>query len=207
MRRAIQGLHFYSFGLLRRLYDWVLTWAHRKYSNIALFLLAFTESSFFPIPPDVLQMALSLSRPKRAFLYAGIATIGSVLGAILGYFIGYFLYDTIGQAIIHTLGYEHQFEVVGEWYASFAFLAILISAFTPIPYKVFTLAAGFWHISLPVLVAASLIGRAGRFFLLAGLIYFFGPRMKEFIDKYFNLLTVIFLVLLISGFVALKYLL
>jgi len=202
----IKGMHLYTFGLLRRLYDWVISWAHKKYSSLALFILAFSESSFFPIPPDVLQIALSVSRPKKSFYYALLSSIGSVLGGILGYFIGLFLFDTIGNVIIDSLGYRAQFNVVGDLYKSYAFLAILASAFTPIPYKVFTIAAGFWQVGLLPLIAASVIGRSARFFLVATLIYFFGPKIKEFIDKYFNLLTIIFIVLLIGGFLIIKYL-
>ena len=199
-------LHLYTFGLLRKLYDWVLSWAHKKYSALALFILAFSESSFFPIPPDVLQIALSVSKPKKSFFYALVSSIGSVLGGIFGYFIGFFLFDSIGRFIIEALGYQAQFNAVGELYKSYAFLAILTAAFTPIPYKVFTIAAGFWQVGLLPLITASIIGRSTRFFLVATLFYFFGPKIKEFIDKYFNLLTIIFLVLLIGGFVAIKYL-
>ena len=202
----IKGFHLYAFGFLRRLYDWVLSWAHKKYSSAALFVLAFSESSFFPVPPDVLQIALSVSKPKKSFFYALISSIGSVLGGILGYFIGLFLFDTVGSFIINILGYQAQFEVVGNFYKSYAFLAILISAFTPIPFKVFTIAAGFWQVGLIPLIAASAIGRSARFFLVGTLLYFFGPKMKEFIDKYFNWLTIIFFILLIGGFLIIKYL-
>ena len=199
--------HFYTFGILRRLYDWVLSWAHKKYSSAALFVLAFSESSFFPVPPDILQIALSVSKPKKSFYYALIASVGSVLGGILGYFIGLFLFDTIGNLIINSLGYQAQFNSVGDLYKSYAFLAILVSAFTPIPYKVFTIAAGFWQVGLLPLIAASIIGRSARFFLVATLIHFFGPKIKEFIDKYFNILTIIFIILLIGGFLIVKYIL
>lgn len=198
--------YLYTFGLLRKLYDWALSWANKKYSSAALFILAFAESSFFPVPPDVLQIALSVSKPKKSFFYALISSIGSVLGGILGYFIGLFLFDTIGRVIINTLGYQTQFDAVGTLYKSYAFLAILVSAFTPIPYKVFTIAAGFWQVGLLPLIAASTIGRSARFFIVATLFYFFGPRVKEFIDKYFNLLTVIFILLLVGGFLLIKYL-
>ena len=203
----IKGFHLYTFGLLRRLYDWVLSWTHKKYSSAALFVLAFSESSFFPVPPDVLQIALSVSKPKKSFFYALIASLGSVLGGILGYFIGLFLFDTIGSLIINTLGYQAQFDSVGNLYKSYAFLAILVSAFTPIPYKVFTIAAGFWQVGLLPLITASIIGRSARFFIVASLIYFFGPKIKEFIDKYFNLLTIVFIILLIGGFLIVKYIL
>ncbi|MBI2523371.1 DedA family protein [Candidatus Woesearchaeota archaeon] len=200
------ALHLYTFGFIRKLYEWVLSWAHKKYSPFALFILAFTESSFFPIPPDVLQMALSVSKPKKSFFFALISSIGSVLGGIFGYFIGFFLFDSVGKLIIDALGYQSQFDAVGNLYKSYAFLAILTAAFTPIPYKVFTIAAGFWQVGLFPLITASIIGRSARFFLVATLFYFFGPKIKEFIDKYFNWLTIIFIVLLIGGFIAIKYL-
>ncbi len=205
MLNKIKGLHIYTFGFLRKMYDWVLSWAHKKHSSFALFILAFSESSFFPVPPDVLQIALSVSKPKKSFFYALIASAGSVLGAVLGYFIGFFLFDTIGSGIINSLGYQAQFQTVGELYKSYAFLAILASAFTPIPFKVFTIAAGFWKVGLMPLILASVIGRSARFFLVATLLYFFGPKMKEFIDKYFNWLTIIFFVLMIGGFLIVKY--
>jgi len=200
------ALHLYTFGLLRKLYDWVISWSNKKHASKALFGLAFAESSFFPIPPDVLQIALSVSKPRNSFIYALISSIGSVLGGIFGYFIGFFLFDSVGKLIIDTLGYQAQFDAVGNLYKSYAFLAILTAAFTPIPYKVFTIAAGFWQVGLMPLITASLIGRSARFFLVATLFYFFGPKIKAFIDKYFNLLTILFIVLLIGGFIAIKYL-
>ena len=207
IKSKLGSFHFYTFGQLRKLYDWIISWAHKKYSSAALFVLAFAESSFFPIPPDILQIALSVSKPKKSFFYALVSSVGSVLGGILGYFIGLFLFDTIGSFIINTLGYQAQFNSVGDLYKSYAFLVILVSAFTPIPYKVFTIAAGFWQVGLLPLIAASAIGRSARFFLVALLFYFFGPKIKEFIDKYFNLLTIVFLVLLIGGFFVIKYIL
>lgn len=201
----IKGLHVYAFGVLRKLYEWVLSWAYKKYSSAALFILAFAESSFFPIPPDVLQIALSVSKPKKSFFYALISSIGSVFGGIFGYFIGLFLFDAVGSSIINVLGYQSQFQSVGNLYKSYAFLAILTAAFTPIPYKVFTIGAGFWKVGLFPLITASIIGRGARFFLVASLIYLFGPKIKDFIDKYFNLLTIAFIILLIGGFIAIKY--
>ena len=198
--------YLYTFGLLKKLYNWVLSWSNKKYSSAALFILAFSESSFFPIPPDILQIALSVSKPKKSFFYALISSVGSVLGGVFGYFIGLFLFGTIGSLIISSLGYQAQFNAVGDLYKSYAFLTILASAFTPIPYKVFTIAAGFWQVGLFPLIAASIIGRSARFFIVASLIYFFGPKIKGFIDKYFNLLTIIFIILLIGGFLIVKYL-
>src|SRR3989338_7542589 len=205
LNEKLGALHIYTFGFLRKLYDWVLSWAHKKYSSFALFVLAFTESSFFPIPPDVLQIALSVSKPKKSFFFALISSIGSVLGGIFGYFIGFFLFDSVGKLIIDALGYQPQFDAVGNLYKSYAFLAILTAAFTPIPYKVFTIAAGVWKVGLLPLITASVIGRSARFFLVATLIYMFGPKIKVFIDKYFNLLTIIFIILLVGGFIVIKY--
>ncbi len=194
------------FKLLRRLYDWVLSWTNTKYAPVALFLLAFAESSFFPIPPDILLIALAISLPKKSFKYALLCSAGSVLGGIFGYYLGYGAYDLIGAKIINSLGYEHYFELVGNYYRENAFLAVFTAAFTPIPYKVFTIAAGFWKINLITFVLASIFGRSLRFFIAAVLIYLFGARIKNFIDKYFNLLTIIFMLLLIGGFLIIKYL-
>jgi len=204
--KIVKGLHFYSFGLLRKLYNWVLSWANSKYSTLALAVNAFAESSFFPIPPDVLQISLSVSRPKKSYWYALIAGIFSVIGGIFGYLIGFFLFESIGKLIITNLGYEHYFQVVGQLYRDNAFLVILGSAFTPIPYKVFTIAAGFWSVGLFPLIVASTIGRFGRFFIVATLIYFFGERIKIFIDKYFNWLSILFFILVVLGFLTIKYL-
>ncbi len=189
------------------MYDWVLSWAHTKYGALALFILAFAEASFFPIPPDVLLIALCVSLPTRAFRFATISTIGSVLGGVLGYYIGYGLYETIGIKIIEAFHYQDVFETVGQLYSDNAFWAITAAGFTPLPYKVFTIAAGVWHLNLIIVIGASLLSRASRFFLVAGLLYMFGPRMKEFIDKYFNWLTLAFFVLLIGGFIVLKMIL
>ena len=195
-----------KIGVLRRMYNWVLSWAHSKYSAIALFLLAFVESSFFPIPPDVLLIALGISKPKKAWFYALICTLGSVLGGLFGYFIGYALYQSIGIKIINFFSYESYFNQVGALYQGNAFLFVLGAAFTPIPYKVFTIAAGVWSIPISTLLIGSVIGRGARFFILSGLIYFFGPRIRKFIDKHFNKLTVIFFLILIAGFFIIKYL-
>ncbi|MBN2014432.1 MAG: DedA family protein [Candidatus Altiarchaeota archaeon] len=203
--RIVGVLHFCSFGLLRRLYDWVLSWADSKYGSAALAFTAFAESSFFPVPPDILLIALSVSKPEKSFWYAFVAGFFSVLGGIFGYFIGLFLYDVIGRLIIEGLGYEQYFQVVGQLYRDNAFLAILGAAFTPIPYKVFTIAAGFWDVGLFSLVAASFIGRFSRFFVVGVLIRFFGARVKVFIDRYFNWLTLLFFVLVLLGYLCIKY--
>ena len=194
-------------NLVRRLYDWVLSWAETRYGTPALFVLAFTESSFFPIPPDVLQIALSAGKPKRAFWYATVSLVGSVLGALLGFLIGYVFWETTKNFFFNYVpGFSRElFETVSGHYADNAFLAIFTAAFTPIPYKIFTIAAGVCQISLLTLIIASLIGRGGRFYLVAAVMFFFGPTVKHWIEKYFDILSIIFTVLLIGGFVLIKF--
>ena len=193
--------------IIRRLYDWVLRWAETPYGVPALFILAFAESSFFPVPPDVLLITLAIAIPKKAFRYAAMCTVGSVLGGMLGYLIGLELIDLIGMPILKFYGVLHKYEYIQELYQKYDAWAVGIAGFTPIPYKVFTIAAGAFKINFPVFVLASAVGRAGRFFLVAVLIYKFGPSIKEFIDRYFNLLTVAFFALLFLGFLLVKYVL
>lgn len=192
-------------SIFRKLYDWVLHWAETPYAVPALFILAFAESSFFPIPPDVLLIALALSIPGKAFRYAAVCTFGSVLGGMAGYFIGYQLMDMLGVPILGFYGVMNKYEYIQTLYMKYDAWAVGIAGFTPIPYKVFTIAAGAFKIDFSVFVLASIASRAGRFLLVAGIIYFFGPTIKNFIDKYFNLLTLIFIVLLIVGFLLVKY--
>ncbi|MEF9475549.1 MAG: DedA family protein [Candidatus Mariimomonas ferrooxydans] len=192
-------------SIFRKLYDWVLHWAETPYAVPALFILAFAESSFFPIPPDVLLIALALSIPGKAFRYAAVCTFGSVLGGMAGYFIGYQLMDMVGVPILGFYGVMDKYEYIQALYMKYDAWAVGIAGFTPIPYKVFTIAAGAFKIDFPVFVMASIAGRAGRFLLVAGIIYFFGSAIKNLIDKYFNLLTLIFIVLLIVGFLLIKY--
>ena len=203
--RVLQFLYYCSFGWVRHLYEWVLSLAESKHAEQALCALAFAESSFFPIPVDVLQITLSLAKPKRSYWYAFLSTVFSIFGGIFGYLLGYFLYESIGKVIIESLGYQHYFLMIGNLYQQNAFLAILGAAFTPIPYKVFTLAAGFWQLGIMPLIVASLIGRAGRFFIVATLTYFYGERVKEFLEKHFNWLTFAFFMVGIVIYVSLRY--
>lgn len=191
--------------MLRKLYDWVLHWAETPYGSWALFLLAFCESSFFPIPPDVLLIALAVAIPKRSFRYAMICSAGSVLGGCLGYLIGWQFMAGIGERIIAFYGLTQKIDYIQGLYMAYDAWAIGIAGFTPIPYKVFTISAGAFHINFMVFVIASLVSRSARFFLVGGLIYIFGPKIKAFIDKYFNVLAVAFTVLLVAGFVVIKF--
>ncbi len=190
----------------RRLYDWVLSLAHKPHGTAALFVLSFAESSFFPIPPDVLQIALTLERRSRAFYYAAVSAVASVLGGVAGYFIGWLLWSAVDEFFFKYIFSREVFDRVGVMYHDNAFWAIFTAAFTPIPYKVFTIAAGVFHekVSLVTLVVASAVGRSGRFFLVAMLLWWLGPPVKGFIDRYFNLLSIVFTVLLIASFVLLE---
>lgn len=192
---------------LYRLKDWVESFARKPYALWALFFIAFVESSFFPIPPDVLLIALAVSNPRKSFLYAAICTAGSVTGAFLGYYIGYAFYETIGSHIVAFYGFSDQFQAVLDKYKENAWTAIIIAGFTPIPYKVFTIAAGFREtIDLTTLALASLVGRASRFFLVGGLLFVFGPKMKEYLDNHLGKLTLALGVLFILGIMTVKWL-
>ncbi|RZB34830.1 MAG: hypothetical protein SRB1_00598 [Desulfobacteraceae bacterium Eth-SRB1] len=192
--------------MLKRLYSWVLHWAETAYGSWALFFLAFCESSFFPIPPDVLLIALSVATPKKALKYALICSAGSVIGGCLGYLIGWQFMVSIGEKIINLYGMSQKIDYIRTLYMQYDALAIGVAGFTPIPYKVFTISAGAFGINFPVFVIASFVSRSLRFFLVAGLIYIFGPAIQSFINKYFNALAVAFTILLVAGFVIIKYL-
>ncbi len=196
-------------GAIRRLYDWVLHWAATPYGVPALFLLAFAESSVFPIPPDVLLLALCLAVPLRSFYFALIASLGSVLGGIVGYGIGRGLWEALsGFFFRYVPGFtEGIFLQVQQLFSSYDFWVVFTAGFTPLPYKVITIGAGVFNINFPVFIGASLVSRSLRFFLVAWLIHRFGPAMRNFIEKYFNLLSILFIVLLIGGFVIIKFIL
>ena len=192
-------------GWVRRLYDWVLSWAESPYGAPALFVLAFIEASFFIVPPDVLLIALCVGKPRRSLQFAVICTAGSVLGGSFGYLIGHQLYELVGRPIIDFYDAGEAFQRVGELYRANLVLALGTAGFTPIPYKVFTIAAGAFAVPFVPFVVISAVSRAARFFLVAGLIRAFGPQIRDFIDRYFNLLSVVFVVLLVAGFLLLKY--
>ena len=201
---------------IRNLYDWVLHWAETPYGPIALFAIAFAEASFFPIPPDPLLIALVLGARKKAFRFAMICTLASVSGAVLGYAIGYFAwwgvdgnFSPLANFFLNNIpGFSvKNFLKVQELYQNWDFWVVFTAGFTPLPYKVFTISGGAFVINFPMFILASVISRAGRFYLVAFLIWKFGPKIKGFIDKYFNWLAIAFTVLLISSFVLIKYML
>lgn len=191
--------------MLRKLYDWVLHWAETPYGSWALFILAFCESSFFPIPPDLLLIALSVAIPKKSFKYALICSIGSVIGGCFGYLIGWQFMAIIGEKIIAFYGLTEKVDYVRELYIRYDAWAVGVAGFTPIPYKIFTISAGAFKIDFFVFMIASIISRSARFFLVGGLIYLFGPKIQYFINRYFDVLAVAFTILLIAGFIAVKY--
>jgi len=192
--------------MLRRMYDWVLHWAATPYGTWALFLLAFAESSFFPIPPDVLLIALCVARPTHALKFALVCAVGSIFGGCLGYLIGWQFMASVGIRIVDFYGLTDNVAYIETLYNTYDAWAVGIAGFTPIPYKVFTIAAGMFKIDFTVFVMASAISRSARFFLVGGLIYLFGPRIQRFIDRYFDWLAVTFTVLLVGSFVLIKYL-
>lgn len=194
---------------LRRLYNWTLSWAETPYGTPALAGLSFAESSFFPIPPDVLLAALCFGSPRKWWWYATVCSIASVLGGVLGWAIGLFFWEVSQDFFFSYIpGFtQENFDLVAAKYEEGAFLAILGAAFTPIPYKVFTILSGVTSIHLGTLVLASVIGRSGRFFLVAALIRYGGVRMKPFLEKYFELFALLLFVLMVLGFLAIKWLL
>jgi len=190
--------------MVKSLYDWMLHWAETPYGSWALGLLAFAESSFFPLPPDPLLIALALGAPDKALWFALICSAASVVGGILGYLIGMGLMGTVGSRILRFYGAEAKWESIKRLFERYDAWAVVIAAFTPIPYKIFTIAAGAFRIRFGTFVIASIIGRSARFFLVAGLIYFYGDVIRAFIDRYFNLLSMAFVVLLVLGFLLVK---
>lgn len=191
--------------MLRRLYDWVMGLAAGRHAPTALAGISFIESSFFPIPPDVMLIPMVIARRHKAWIFAAIATAASVLGGLFGYLIGAFLFEAVARPIIDFYHYGDQFETLQEWFAQGGLLLVFIAGFTPIPYKVFTIAAGVVSLNLPIFILGSIISRGARFFLVAALLYWFGEPIRDFIEKRLGLMTVVFGVLLVGGFVALKF--
>jgi membrane protein YqaA with SNARE-associated domain len=199
---------------VRKLYDWVLSWADKPSAQYALFILAFAESSFFPVPPDVLLIPLVLGYRSKWLRMAFIVTLGSALGGAFGYFVGYSLwwnggyphYSALAEFFFTTIpGFSQQlFEAMKVKYDLYGFWIVFTAGFTPIPYKVFTISSGAFDLNFVTFMLASIVSRAARFFLVAYLIHRFGEPIKKFIDKYFNWLALLFAALLIIGFLLIK---
>ena len=192
--------------MMRRLYDWMMRTAASEHAPQALGLISFIESSVFPIPPDIMLIPMVLAKREKAWVYATIATVTSVLGGLLGYAIGYFLYDSVGLPILKFYGREGALDSFIQFVHEWGVPAVILKGMTPIPYKVVTIAAGVAKMNLPAFIGASIIARAMRFYLVAGLLYFFGEPIRTFIEKHLTLVTTVFVAVLIGGFVALRYL-
>jgi membrane protein YqaA with SNARE-associated domain len=190
---------------MRKLYDWMMRTASSKGAPWALGIVSFVESSFFPIPPDVMLIPMVLSDRQKAWWYATIATVTSVFGGLLGYAIGYFAYEAIGLPILAFYGKEHALDSFIQFVHEYGVPAIIIKGATPIPFKVVTIAAGVAHMDLLAFVGASIVARAMRFYLVAGLLYFFGQPIREFIERRLTLVTTVFVAVLVGGFVAIKF--
>ena len=195
------------FTWVRSLYDWVVGLSERPNAVRTLFVIAFAESSFFPIPPDVLLIPLAIGNPRRALRFAALCTVGSSLGALLGYFLGLEFYEVIGQRIVAFYSVGEQYERVQALYQQWDVVAIALAGFTPIPFKIFTITAGVFKINLLTFTIVVVLSRGARFFLLGGLIWRFGPSIQNFVDRYFNLLVILFSILLVGGFFIVKYVL
>jgi membrane protein YqaA with SNARE-associated domain len=191
---------------MRRMYDWMMGMAGSPRAPWALAVVSFIESSFFPIPPDVMLIPMVLSNRQKAWWYATIATIASVLGGLLGYAIGYFFYEGIGKPILAFYGKEHALDTFITFVHEYGVEAVIIKGMTPIPFKVVTIAAGVAKMDLLAFIGASIVARAMRFYMVAALLYFFGQPIREFIERRLTLVTTVFVVVLVSGFVAIKYL-
>lgn len=192
--------------MIRRAYDWTLRMAAHPKAPQALFWVAFAESSAFPIPPDVMLIPMVAANRSRAWAYAAICTAGSVLGGVVGYGIGHFLYETLGQWLIHVYGLGAQAEAYRAAYNDWGVWIILTKGLTPIPYKLVTIASGAAGFDFWAFLAASVVTRAARFFLVAALLYWFGEPIRGFIERRLTLVTTAFLVCLIGGFVVVRYL-
>jgi membrane protein YqaA with SNARE-associated domain len=192
--------------VLRRLYDRTIALADTPYALAALAVIAFVESSVFPIPPDVLMIPMMLARPNRAFLIAGVALAASVAGGMLGYYIGAVLFESVGRPVLEFYGKDVYFDDFATRYNAYGAWAVLIAGVTPFPYKVITIMSGTTGLSLPVFIVASIVARGVRFYALAVMLRLYGAPIRLFIERWFGLLSVAFVALLIGGFWLVRYL-
>ncbi len=190
---------------LRAVYDWTMGLAASRHATSALAFVSFVESSVFPIPPDVVLAPMVLARPEKAYTYAGICTVASVLGGILGYAIGYFLSD-LGESLLALMGHAGGLETFRQWYAEWGVWVILIKGATPIPYKLVTIASGLAAFNFPVFVVASIATRGVRFFLVAFVLKRYGPAILSVVERRLYLTTTIVVAAIVAGFLGLRYL-
>ncbi len=192
--------------MLRSLYDWTMSLAAHPRALWALAIIAFIESSVFPIPPDVLMIPMIIAMPRRAFTIAGVATAASVLGGLLGYAIGALAWEQLGLPILSMLGKADAVMEFNTRFNSLDFWPVLIAGLTPFPYKVITIMSGWTGLPLGTFIVTSIVARAGRFFLVAGLLYWFGAPIRDFIERRLGLMSVLFVALLLGGFLAVRFL-
>ena len=186
--------------MFKRLYHWTLSLAESPHATWALAVVAFAESSFFPIPPDVLLVPMSLAKPKRALVYAGICTVASVVGGMFGYAIGHLLYDTVGQWLIGLYGYGQKVEALRTFYGEWGWAFILVKGMTPIPFKLVTIVSGLLAYNFPLFVLLSIITRGARFFLLAGALNLWGDSIRALLERHFAVFVGLILVTIVGGF-------
>ena len=192
--------------IFRKLYNWTLDKSSKKEAPWFLSIVSFAESSFFPIPPDIILIPMVLAKRAKAFIYASLCTLSSVVGGILGYLIGFLLFNSVGIVLVN---FYHLGESVNEfknYYNTYGAWIVIIAGFTPFPFKVITIASGLFKLNFIIFILCSILSRGARFYLVAGLLYFFGEKIKIFIDKYFNILTILFFVLLIGSILIIKIL-
>ena len=193
-------------NLFRKLYDWTLEKSKDPKATWFLAIISFAESSFFPIPPDIILIPMVISNKIKAWTYASICTVSSVLGGVLGYCIGFFFYNSIGIMIVQYYSLENLFSSFESNYNDYGILIVLGAGFTPFPFKFITIASGLFSLNLPLFISVAFIARGLRFFLVAGLLKFFGNFIKNLIDRYFNIFVTLFFLLLIGSFILIKYL-
>ncbi|MCX8516054.1 MAG: DedA family protein [Alphaproteobacteria bacterium] len=187
--------------MLRRLYDQVLSWAASRNALTLLWVCSTIDAIFFPIPPLVMLVPMMLAKPKESFHFAFAATAGSIIGGLMAYGLGFLFYDQLAGPVIALLGGDIQFACLKASYEQYGFVAVLIWGFMPVPYKIITWASGFFHMPLFYFLSASILGRSLRYFSIAALFYFFGPRAKQILDKHFNLVTIIVGLLIILAII------
>ena len=192
--------------IFRSLLDWVWRMAETEGAMKVLFVVSLTESIFFPIPPDFLLIPMALAQPKKAFRLATICLVASVIGGAIGYLIGAFFMDSVGMSIVRFYGLTEQYVTVQGWYEAYNAWVVAVAGLTPIPYKLCTLSAGAFHINFEIFLIASIASRGLRFFVVAGLIYLFGHKIRHFLEKRLDLLFIGGMILVVIGFVAVHYL-
>ena len=204
IRYGVAGQPKRAMQMLKRLYDWTLGLAQHPHALWALAIVAFAESSFFPIPPDIIMIPMIIARPNRAFVIAGVALVASVLGGLLGYAIGAFAYETIGQPMLASLGKAEAMEAFAERFNGVGFWAVLAAGVTPFPYKVITIMSGWTAMPLGTFIVTSILARGLRFFIVALLLWKFGAPIRDFIEKRLGPMFTLFVILLVAGFAVVK---